>query len=272
MLPLSSRLAALSMEHLYVVSAGLTGFFLVMLGGKPRKAQHDRILTVWLGLVLFHLLVAYRSVAHPYTPWLEVSSALVFGHGPLLYAYTLALTQPTFRPRGKWLLHLLPLLLNLALVAPALLAGRLAPLPPPARDGLAFAKLGSILAYCLLILRVRREHLQRAAHSLSALESVQLRWVQFLVYGVLAVWATGLATQVLRQMVPVPASQEDLLVNAAVSVAVTVAVKPSTRASARIGRGPFCKPIFGVITPNITGGGVWESNPPVTTQAATQRF
>jgi hypothetical protein len=81
------------MEHLYVVSAGLTGFFLVMLGGKPRKARHDLLLAVWL--VLLHLLVAHRSVAHPYTPWLEVSSALVFGHGPLLYAYTLALTANT---------------------------------------------------------------------------------------------------------------------------------------------------------------------------------
>jgi AraC-like DNA-binding protein len=192
-----------------------------MLGSKPRIARHDLLLAGWLGLVLFHLLVAYRSVAHPYTPWLEVSSALVFGHGPLLYAYTLALTRPGFRPRGKWLLHLLPSLLNLALVAPALLAGQLAPLPTDVRDGLAFAKLGSILAYCLLVLRVRRQHLRRASQSLSALESVQLRWVQYLVYGVLTVWAAGLGTQVLRQLVPIPVPQEDLVVNAAVCVAVT---------------------------------------------------
>jgi AraC-like DNA-binding protein len=209
------------MEHLYVVSAGLTGFFLVVLGGKPGKARHDRLLVGWLALVLFHLLVAYRSVAYPYTPWLEVSSAGVFAHGPLLYAYALALTQPAFRPRGQWLLHLLPVLVNLALVAPALLAGRLAPLPPTGRDGLAFAKLGSILTYCLLILRVRRHHLRRAAESLSDLESVQLRWVQYLVYAVLAVWVTGLATQVLRQFVAIPVPQEDLLVNAAVAAAVT---------------------------------------------------
>ncbi|MBD0259032.1 MAG: helix-turn-helix transcriptional regulator [Cytophagales bacterium] len=209
------------MEHLYVVSAGLTGFFLFVLGGKPRKARHDWFLVGWLALVLFHLLVAYRSVAHPYTPWLEVSSAGVFAHGPLLYAYALALTQPAFRPRGKWLLHLLPALLNLALVAPALLAGRLAPLPPTGRDLLAFAKLGSILTYCLLVLRVRRCHLHRAADSLSALESVQLRWVQYLVYGVLGVWTTGLATQVLRQFIAIPVPQEDLLVNAAVAGAVT---------------------------------------------------
>jgi AraC-like DNA-binding protein len=209
------------MEHLYVVSAGLTGFFLVMLGSKPGKARHDLLMAGWLALVLFHLLVAYRSVEHPYTPWLEASSALVFGHGPLLYAYTLALTQPAFRPRGKWLLHLLPLLLNLLLVAPALLAGHLAPLAPNLREGLAFAKLGSILSYCLLILRVRRRHLRRAANLFSALESVQLRWLQYLTYGVLAVWATGLVTQVLQQFISVPAPQEDLLVNVAVCMAVT---------------------------------------------------
>ncbi len=209
------------MEHLYVVSAGLTGFFGIVLAGKFRKALHDLFLAGWLALVLLHLLVAYRSVASPYTPWLEVSSAGVFAHGPLLYAYALALTQPAFRPRGKWLLHLLPALVNLALVAPALLAGRLAPLPPAARDGLTAAKLVSILAYCLLILRVRRHHLRRAANSLSDLESVQLRWVQYLVYGVLAVWATGLATQVLRQFIAIPVPQEDLLVNAAVAGAVT---------------------------------------------------
>ncbi len=209
------------MEQLYIVSAGLTGFFLVMLGGKPGKARHDLLLAGWLGLVLFHLLVAYRSVAHPYTPWLEVSSAGVFGHGPLLYAYTLALTRPAFRPRGKWLLHLLPLVLNLAVVAPALLAGRLAPLAPDLRNGLAFAKLGSILVYCLLILRVRQLHLRRAAQSLSALESVQLRWVQSLTYGVLGVWATGLGTQVLGQFISIPVPQEDVWVNAAVCAAVT---------------------------------------------------
>jgi AraC-like DNA-binding protein len=209
------------MEHLYVVSAGLTGFFGIVLAGKPRKARHDWLLAGWLALVLLHLLVAYRSVAYPYTPWLEVSSAGVFAHGPLLYAYALALTQPAFRPRGKWLLHLLPALLNLVVVAPALLAGRLAPLPPVARDGLTFAKLVSILTYCLLILRVRRQHLRQAADSLSALDSVQLRWVQYLVYGVLAVWTTGLATQVLRQFIAVPVPQEDLLVNAAVCGTVT---------------------------------------------------
>ena len=209
------------MEHLYVVSAGLTGFFGIVLAGKPRKARHDWLLAGWLALVLLHLLVAYRSVASPHTPWLEVSSAGVFLHGPLLYAYALALTQPAFRPRGKWLLHLLPVLVNLALVAPALLAGRLAPLPPLARDGLTVAKLVSILTYCLLILRVRRHHLRRAANSLSDLESVQLRWVQYLVYGVLAVWMTGLVTQVLRQWVAIPVPQEDLWVNAAVCGTVT---------------------------------------------------
>jgi AraC-like DNA-binding protein/TRAP-type C4-dicarboxylate transport system permease small subunit len=166
--------------------------------------------------------VSYQEVSNPYTFLLEISSALVFLHGPLLYFYMIALISPGFRLNGQLFLHVLPCCLYLLLVFPSLLQGKLAPFPEPVRDFLAFTKLGSILVYAILILVMRKKHLQQAENTLSTLDSVQLKWIQYVIYGVLLVWITGLLSQLMVQSGGLQTIHEDILVNISVSILVIV--------------------------------------------------
>jgi hypothetical protein len=101
-------------------------------------------------------------VKHLYTFLLEISSGVVYVHGPLLYFYILALTSPYFAIKGRTLLHLLPCILYLLLVMPFILDGKLAPLPELWQSLLACTKLASILVYSMLIMKRRRQHLLQA--------------------------------------------------------------------------------------------------------------
>lgn len=212
----------LCMEHLYLISAGLCGFFIAILLSKRGKQMHDLLLIAWLGLILFHVLVSYRQTSHPYTFLLEMSSTLVFVYGPLLFFYTKAVTTAIFRFQSRFLLHLLPFLIYLLCVLPYLLKGQLAPWTGYVRNILALAKLTSILVYAMFILGVIKLHHSRATHTLSSLEAIQLRWIQYLVYGVLLVWLTGLISELLFQLGILSFFNEDMLVNIAVCMGVTL--------------------------------------------------
>jgi AraC-like DNA-binding protein len=89
------------------------------------------------------------------------------------------------------------------------------------RDILGYTKLGSIFIYSVLILEHRKKHLQQAQNTLSTLDAVQLKWIQYVIYGVLLVGATGLLSQLVVNSGWVHRVHEDLLVNISVSLLVS---------------------------------------------------
>jgi AraC-like DNA-binding protein len=210
------------MESLYLISTGLAGFFIIILLGKPAKMRHDLILIVWLGIILFHVLVSYWESRHPYTFLLEISSAMVFLHGPLLYLYTQAITSPGIRFQKSVLIHLIPFGVYLLLALPYIVKGTLAPVPATFRDALAMVKLAGVFFYGILILRARKRYILQAQHSLSSLDRVQLDWIRFLVYGVFLLACIGLISEGLKFMQWIETSYEDKTVNIALSILIII--------------------------------------------------
>jgi AraC-like DNA-binding protein len=210
------------MEHLFFFSGSITTFFLVLLLSKKNKAAYDKLLIIWFAIILFHIAVFYLSSFDQYTYLLELSSAAVFLSGPILWLYTRQLTRNSDAIRWNQGIHLLPFLINIAIVLPYVLQGSLAPLSDFSRDLLAWGKLASILLYCLAAIAEIRQHKTVAKENYSNIESIHLKWLQFVIFGIIGIWVIGLASQLIFQtsQSSFPEVYEDVAVNVAVSCLV----------------------------------------------------
>lgn len=210
------------MGNLYFFSGSVTAFFILLLLSKKNKATYDWLLAGWLAVVLFHITVFYRSVHNPHTFLLEISSAAVFLNGPLLGLYTRNIFHKEKFFTGFHLLHIFPFLIHLVLVFPYICRTTLAPLPDAVRGILAWAKLASILFYCLMALSEIKRSLSIAGNNLSNTEAFHVKWLQRAIYAILIVWCIGFAGQFVFQagLMHIHKEQEDLAIHIAVSILV----------------------------------------------------
>lgn len=207
------------MELLYLLSCGITLAMLVLLASRKSTAPQKAWLMAWLGVIAINLFGFYVQQVSPYHYFLELSSAAVFLHGPLLWGYFQKLVQRSSKPL-LWP-HFIPFALNLIILLPALLEGRLAHFTDTQRNLLMVAKLISLLSYTLVTL-VHLHLFQRLLPNyFSGLENRKLQWLRFILYGMLAVWLVGAFNQVAFQLgAGLSAANEDLLLNIAVSLFV----------------------------------------------------
>jgi AraC-like DNA-binding protein len=212
------------MGNLYFFSGSVTAFFIILLLSKKNKATYDWLLVGWLTIILFHIIVFNLSFQNPYTFWLEISSAAVFLNGPILWLYTKNLFRKTGFFDKYHLIHFLPFILNLALIVPYIFQNILAPFSDMVRVLLAWAKLLSILIYCLLATAEIRRSQQTAENNLSNTEAFHVKWLQLAIYAVIIVWCIGVISQVIFQagVWGLSPHMEDLAINVAVSLFVIV--------------------------------------------------
>lgn len=208
------------MENIYFFSGSNTLFFIILLVSKRNKAIYDWFLIVWFSLVLFHILVFYRTVHENYSPLLEVSSAAVFLNGPILWLYTKTL----FDKRISWneAFHFLPFFLNLFFIAPYVIQNELAPWPEYTRVLLAWAKLGSILLYCLWSIYTINKRRRLEEDNFSNPKIHHVEWLKMAFKAVLILWFIGVFSQLLFQanQFELDPTNEDLLINLAASILV----------------------------------------------------
>ncbi|WP_304517039.1 helix-turn-helix domain-containing protein [Cecembia rubra] len=208
------------MEKLYFFSGSITTFFIILLMSKRDKAVYDWLLISWFSIILFHIFVFYLSANNRFSFSLELSSAAVFLNGPVLWLYTRSL----FEKRISWkeVVHFLPFVINLAIIAPYALQNTLAPFSDFTRTILAWAKLGSILIYCLWSIHTINKTLRFAEDNFSNIESQHLAWLKMALKSVLFLWFIGFFSQlaVITNLFKLDLANEDLFINIAVSVLV----------------------------------------------------
>lgn len=208
------------MENIYFFSGSNTLFFIILLFSKRNKAVYDWFLIVWFSLVLFHILVFYRTVHEKYSPLLEVSSAAVFLNGPILWLYTKTL----FDKRIAWkdAFHFLPFILNLIFLSPFIIQNELAPWPENTRILLAWAKLGSILVYCIWSISTINNKRRIEENNFSNLKIHHVEWLKMAFKAVLVLWFIGVVSQLIFQanQFELDPTNEDLLINLAASILV----------------------------------------------------
>lgn len=185
---------------IYAIGIFVSFFLALLLLSKKGRNVADTILGIWMGVVGLHLFTYYSFITgliYTYTPLIGSNLPLPFLHGPFLYVYTLALSNPeAFRTR-KWLVHfLLPLGVTISIV-PFLL------LPVEQKryvfqhDGKGYETfiflVSTILsvsgvAYVYFTNRLLVKHRRRVLQEFSNKEKIDLDWLRFLFYGMGVIW------------------------------------------------------------------------------------
>jgi AraC-like DNA-binding protein len=182
------------MSYLYIGCGFLISFIIALIAGKKGKALPDYILIVWLSIFLANIVTLFLLARTGYSAGsfgerilFEFSEASIFLHGPFFWFYTLALTQPKFVFRKKYLLHLVPFFLSfLILVWGVIYEGSV---NFSVRKELIILKMLSLLIYCIAIILQLRRHRQSIQNIFSNTEEKQLNWLYFLCWGILIIWA-----------------------------------------------------------------------------------
>jgi len=186
---------------LFIAGITLTIFLIFLLISKPRKTQADRILCWWLlciGLHLFLFYLHFSEAVYQVPSLLGANIPLPLLHGPFLYLYTLALTGSLPKKRLYRLLHFIPASISLLYLVPVFY------MLPAAKKADVFKHSGagfetfmlvnwilimiSGITYITLSSLALRRHLKNIHDQFSYEEKINLRWVQYLIYGIAAIW------------------------------------------------------------------------------------
>ncbi len=184
----------------YFFGVGLNLFLLVLLLSKKNKSFADKILAAWLLVICCHLslyVLSQQPITIHNIHQMGVSMPFPFLHGPFLYLYTAAVTQllPVNR---KWLfLHFLPAVVVLVLAIPFFslsAAEKMEVLTNKGRDYTDFLFIAGwmmrvsgvvYVIWCFLLLR---RHKKNIGELFSYEERINLNWLRYHIYALLAVW------------------------------------------------------------------------------------
>lgn len=191
---------------IYIVGISIAFFLSLLLLSKKGKTQADKILTAWLLVIGIHLLLFYlffSGIAYQHTFWLGLSMPLPLVQGPFLFLYTASLTNQLTGRRKLWLLHFIP-----AVVCWLYLI-RFYVMPADQKvyifqhKGIGFetfqlvnlmAIVISGITYVCWSLLLLRKHRKAILDQFSYTEKINLRWLQFLIYGIAFIWILVLAS------------------------------------------------------------------------------
>lgn len=168
--------------------------------------QADKILTGWLLLIGVHILFFYFfysgvSYSHPFLLAIDMPMPLL--HGPFLFLYTASLTNQFDVNKKGWLLHFLPafacwLYLIRFFILPADQKIYIFQHQGKGFETFMLVNLVAIvlsgITYVVWSLILLRRHRKVILNQFSDTEKINLRWLQFLIYGIAFIWILVLET------------------------------------------------------------------------------
>ena len=185
---------------IYLAGTIIAFFLSFILLSKKNKNTADKILFVWLLVMGLHLFFFYLSISgllYQNTWILGTHFPLPLLHGPFLYLYTAALTGRIQKFRASHLVHFLPAFAEYMYLSHFfLLPGeeKIAVFKNGGKDYLHFLTLNSILinvsglVYVLLTFLRLRKHRLNLLREFSYTERINLRWMQYLLFGIGFIW------------------------------------------------------------------------------------
>lgn len=184
----------------YFFGVGLNLFLLVLLLSKKNKSFADQILAGWLfviGCHLFLYVLSQQPISINNIHLMGLGMPFPFLHGPFLYLYTAAVTQLLPANRKWLLLHFLPAAVILVLAIPFFslpAVEKMEVYNNKGRDYTEFMIIAGWLmrvsgvayvAWCFLLLR---RHKKNIGELFSYEERINLNWLRYHIYALLAVW------------------------------------------------------------------------------------
>jgi AraC-like DNA-binding protein len=189
----------------YTLGVGVAFLLGLLLFTKKGKTQADKILACWLFAIALHLLLFYlhfTEVAFHYPVLLGLHLPLPLIHGPFLFLYTASVTNEFAFTRWKPAFHFIP-----AISCYLYLASYFA-LPAAKKvfifrhNGLGYetfqivnllAIVLSGIVYVAWTNALLKRHKIAIQNYFSDTEKINLKWLQYLVYGIAIIWILILA-------------------------------------------------------------------------------
>jgi AraC-like DNA-binding protein len=186
---------------IYTIGVVIAFFLALIILTKQGRNFADKILGIWMILIGFHLFVYYSIVSgllYQYPDILWLNLPYPFLHGPMLYLYTLALTNPEKFKNKTWLLHFILPVFIVVLYAPAMLKSK-DELVSQIKNGATYVKtlrdiVGTVLLSCsgffyvFITNRLLTRHKKRILNQFSNQEKINLNWLRMLFYGMGLMW------------------------------------------------------------------------------------
>lgn len=188
------------MNAFYIAGIALALFIEFLLIAKKNKSASDRILTVWMLLVLVHLSLFYlffTGDVYNFPFLLGVEHPLPLLHGVFLYFYVSNVTNQLPEKRWTFLLHLLPAAAMYAYLVSFFILPANQKIEVYRNHGAGhewFIALKSYAIACSGILYVLwsavllKRHRENIEDRFSDLEKINLRWLQILTFGLGGIW------------------------------------------------------------------------------------
>lgn len=185
----------------YIIGIFIAFFLAVLVLTKKGSNRADVFLGVWLIVIGIHIFGYYSFVSGiiytiPGLMWLNLPYAFV--HGPMLYLYTEALTNPERFKSKKWLLHFaLPILISFSAL-PVMFLPENVRIMIYKNNGRGYENymldwtllLGiSGVIYVISTYILLFKHKKRILTQFSNQEKINLNWLRFLLYGMGITWA-----------------------------------------------------------------------------------
>lgn len=184
---------------IYIIGIAITFFLSFILLTKKAKSIADKILFVWLCVILIHLTMfalisSQEYLKLPYLLGLEIPLPLL--HGPLLFLYTTSLTNSKTTAINK-LFHFIPFALALISIIPFLLLRSEDKIIVYQYEGEAYSALTNIIffgiilsgiIYTIFSLRSLIRHRRIIKDNYSYAEKINLQWLFKLIIGLSCIW------------------------------------------------------------------------------------
>jgi hypothetical protein len=185
---------------LFIFGISIAFFLDLVLISKKKKTLPDIILAVWLFFIGLHLLLYYlffsgRSFELPFL--LGIDRPLPLLHGPFLFLYTASLTNRKLLVKPFWLLHFIPAIacwIYLTRFYALSAAERIFIYQHEGRGYETFMLIAistiilSGITYISWSSILLNRHRKRILNQFSYTEKINLRWLQYLLYGLAAIW------------------------------------------------------------------------------------
>jgi AraC-like DNA-binding protein len=185
---------------LYIVGVIIAFFLAFILLSKKDKTPADKVLLAWLIVIGCHIGMYYcylvsLEVAYPFLIGLAIPIPLM--HGPFLFLYTIALTNPGYFSNFKWLWHFIPATGLYLYLIPFFMLPDTAKLEIARSDGSDYEVFEWVrivifiisgFGYTIWASVLLRQHKRNIVEQFSNTERISLQWLQYLIYGLGITW------------------------------------------------------------------------------------
>lgn len=192
---------------IFIAGISIALFISALLLVKKDKSTSDIFLFLWMLLNAVHLsffYLFYSETIFDYPHLLGVQFPFPLLHGVLLYYYVSSVTNQLPKNRSIVFLHLVPTILTFLYLIPFILlpaAQKIEIFKTGGQAYLVFQKILLIavflsgIVYVIWSSLLLRKHKKRIRNQFSNIEEINLKWLQFLTYGLGVVWSLVIVTQ-----------------------------------------------------------------------------